>query len=138
MLHVGTWCPYVLGALWNVVTRCNPMPPTWLSSAAVLHGRRGVGVLQALQCCVNILRSLVDWYEQTVKTASLEAAKQLAAQSPGVAVVGTADDASDDTPSGVQFCLFSPVDLNDAHTKVNILTDNLHSADFRHTLIYCS
>jgi hypothetical protein len=55
-----------------------------------------VGV-QALQCCVNILRSLVQWYNQTVAAA---AAEQLAAQSPGVALVGGGDDASDDTSTG--------------------------------------
>lgn len=44
--------------------------------------------MQALQCCVNILRSLVEWYTRTVTAASLAAAALVAQQSPGVDVVG--------------------------------------------------
>ncbi len=48
-------------------------------------------MLQALQCCVNILRSLVEWYTCTVTAAALAAAALVAEASPGVDVVG-ADD----------------------------------------------
>lgn len=44
--------------------------------------------MQALQCCVNILRSLVEWYTRTVTAASLAAAALVVQQSPGVDVVG--------------------------------------------------
>lgn len=55
-------------------------------------------VRQALQCCVNILRSLVEWYTNTQTAASLAAAALVVAASPGVDVVG--DDAASDTTAG--------------------------------------
>lgn len=58
----------------------------------------GVPVCQALQCCVNILRSLVEWYTNTQTAASLAAAALVVAASPGVDVVG--DDAASDTTAG--------------------------------------
>jgi hypothetical protein len=57
-------------------------------------------VLQALQCCVNILRSLVEWYTKTQQAASLAAAALAAAAAPGIDIVGD-DAASDSTAAGV-------------------------------------
>ncbi len=53
---------------------------------------------QALQCCVIILRSLVEWYTRTTQAAALAAAAMVAAASPGVDVIG--DDAASDSTAG--------------------------------------
>ena len=55
--------------------------------------------LQALQCCVNILRSLVEWYTKTQTAASLAAAAAVVAAAPGIDIVGD-DAASDSTAAG--------------------------------------
>lgn len=77
-------------AAWFVAPRCagSTMQP-WRCSCDGWVG----GGAQALQCCVGMLRSLVEWYTRTVTAASLAAAALLAQQSPGADVVG-ADDAS--------------------------------------------
>lgn len=89
--------PVFSGRFWNmsVATLCRECRhvSSWHVQAL------GCNILQALQCCVNILRSLVEWYTKTQQAASLAAAALAAAAAPGIDIVGD-DAASDSTAAG--------------------------------------